>query len=89
MASPLSYLSRAALAQAQAGPAAGRTGTAAAVPPVWAWGPAGPPAATALPGAGQQEAAEAEAEPPLPGTDEKVSFAPTSSGCSASATGSR
>jgi CDGSH-type Zn-finger protein/truncated hemoglobin YjbI len=66
------WLSRAALAQAHAAPAAAQgPAPEAAAPPVWSWGPGSPPAAPTAAETGQQDTAE----PPLPGPGETVSFA--------------
>src|SRR5260370_40448525 len=72
-ASCADWLSRAAaLAQAPASPAGQQGPTSAAdVPLVWSWSAAGPPATSARPDAGQDEAAE----PPLPGPDQEEGFA--------------
>src|SRR5262252_6113528 len=67
-ASCTDWLSRAALAQGQAGPATQHGQAPQAAPPVWAWGPGGLPAAPTTPETGQQDTAE-------PGPGDKVSFA--------------
>jgi CDGSH-type Zn-finger protein/truncated hemoglobin YjbI len=72
LASCADWLSRAALAQAQAD-LAGQAAAQAAAQPVWSWGPAGLPASAAAE-ARQQEGETAEAAAP-PGPDDKVSFA--------------
>ena len=68
-ASCADWLSRAALPQGQADPATEHGRAPEAAPPVWSWGPGGPPAAPTE--TGQRDTPE----PLLPGPGDKVSFA--------------